>query len=238
MDAGRVEINQVVGWYRAGWALFKQNPPIWVLFTLTWLALALILLPLPLFGPIAWWVITPALYGGYLIAARELEQGRTPVLRHLFQGVLEGGKRARLLTIGVITLAAYVVLFMVLMAGSQMGAGPVDPGHVTSLAEWLNWFLRILLGAMVCGLSAMGVIYASPLVLFTPIEGIEAVMTSFEACWSNWRVILVFFGIFILLVLGTVLTLGLGFLVVVPVTYCASYQSYKSLFPEAASEAA
>lgn len=233
MDAGRAEIKQVADWYRAGWALFKKNPAIWVLFTLLWLALALILLPIPLIGPIAWWVMTPTLYGGYLFAARELEQGRTPVLRHLFQGVLEADKRTSLLTIGVVTLAAYVVLFMVLMAGSQMGSGPIDPEHVRSLGEWLNVILRVVLVIMVCGLSGMGLIYASPLVLFTPIEGIEAVMTSFEACWSNWRVLLAFFGVFMVLALAAVLTLGLGFLVVVPVTYCASYQSYKSLFAKA-----
>ena len=203
-----------------------------MLFTLIWLVLAFVLLPIPLIGPIAWWVMTPVLYGGYLLAARELEHGRTPVVRHLFQGLLEKDQRRRLLTIGVVTLPALVILFMVLGAGSQMGAGAINPDDVMSLAEWLNLFLRALLVAMVSGVSGMGLIYSSPLVLFTPIEGIEAVMTSFEACWNNWRVVLAFFGVFMVLALGAVLTLGLGFLVVMPVAYCASYQSYKSLFAE------
>ena len=236
MNAGRGEVKQVAEWYWAGWALFKKNPAIWVLFTLIWLMLALVLLlSIPLIGPIgpiAWWVMTPALYGGYLLAARELEHGRTPVVRHLFQGLLEKDQRGRLLTIGVVTLAAFVILFIVLGAGSQMGGGPIDPDHVRSLGEWLNLFLRVVLMAMVSALSGMSVIYSSPLVLFTPIEGIEAVMTSFEACWNNWRVVLAFFGVFVVLALGAVLTLGLGFLVVIPVAYCASYQSYKSLFAE------
>ena len=232
MNAGRAEVKQVAEWYWAGWALFKKNPAIWVLFTLIWLVLAFVLLPIPLIGPIAWWVMTPVLYGGYLLAARELEHGRTPVVRHLFQGLLEKDQRGRLLTIGVVTLAALVIVFLVLGAGSQMGAGAVNPDHVRSLAEWLNLFLRALLVAMVSGVSGMSVIYSSPLVLFTPIEGIEAVMTSFEACWNNWRVVLAFFGVFMVLALGAVLTLGLGFLVVMPVAYCASYQSYKSLFAE------
>ncbi|MGH8575511.1 MAG: BPSS1780 family membrane protein [Gammaproteobacteria bacterium] len=232
MNAGRAEVKQVVEWYWAGWALFKKNPAIWVLFTLIWLVLACALLPIPLFGPVAWWVMTPVLYGGYLLAARELEHDRTPVVRHLFQGLLESDSRGRLLTIGVVTSAAFVILVLVLGAGSQMGAGAVDPDHVRSLGEWLNLFLRVLLVAMVSTLSGMGLIYSSPLVLFTPIEGIEAVMTSFEACWNNWRVLLAFFGVFTVLALGAVLTLGLGFLVVIPVAYCASYQSYKSLFAE------
>jgi uncharacterized membrane protein len=232
MNAGRAEVKQVAEWYWAGWALFKKDPAIWVLFTLIWLVLAFVLLPIPLIGPIAWWVMTPVLYGGYLLAARELEHGRTPHVRHLFQGLLEKDKRGRLLTVGVITLAALVVLFVVFGAGSQMGGGAVNPEHVRSLAEWLNLFLRAFLVAMVSGVSGMGVIYSSPLVLFTPIDGFEAVMTSFEACWNHWRVLLAFFGVFTVLALGAVLTLGLGFLVVVPVTYCASYQSYKSLFAE------
>lgn len=232
MNAGRAEVKQVAEWYWAGWALFKKDPAIWVLFTLIWLVLAFVLLTIPLFGPIAWWVMTPVLYGGYLLAARELEHGRTPHVRHLFQGVLEKDKRGRLLTIGVITLAALIVLFVVFGAGSQMGGGAVNPEHVRSLAEWLNLFLRVLLVAMVSGVSGMGVIYSSPLVLFTPLDGFEAVMTSFETCWTHWRVVLAFFGVFTVLALGAVLTLGLGFLVVMPVTYCASYQSYKSLFAE------
>ncbi len=236
MNAGRVQVRQVAEWYRAGWALFKKNPAIWVLFTLIWVVLVFILwLMTPILGPIAWivwWVMTPVLYGGYLLAARELEHGRTPVVRHLFQGLLEKDKRGRLLTIGVVTLAALVILFLVLGAGSQMGGGAIDPGHVRSLAEWINLFLRAFLMAMVSAVSGMGLIYSSPLVLFTPIEGIEAVMASFEACWNHWRVLLAFFGIFTVLVFGAVLTLGLGFLVVIPVAYCASYQSYKSLFAE------
>ena len=232
MNAGRAEVKQVAEWYWAGWALFKKNPAIWVLFTLIWLVLAFVLLPIPLIGPIAWWVMTPVLYGGYLLAARELEHGRTPVVRHLFQGLLDKDQRGRLLTIGVVTLAALVIVFLVLGAGLQMGAGAVNPDHVRSLAEWLNLSLRALLVAMVSGVSGMSLIYSSPLVLFTPIEGIEAVMTSFETCWNNWRVLLAFFGVFMVLALGAVLTLGLGFLVVIPVAYCASYQSYKSLFAE------
>lgn len=232
MDAGRAEVKQVAEWYWAGWTLFKKNPPIWVLFTLIWLALAFVLLPIPLIGAIAWWVMTPVLYGGYVLAARELEHGRAPVLRHLFQGLLEKDQRGRLLTIGVVTLPALVILFMVLGPGSQMGGGAIDPDRVKSLSEWLNLFLRVLLVAMVSGVSGMGLVYSSPLVLFTPIEGLEAVMTSFEACWTNWRVMVAFLGVFTVLALGSVLTLGLGFLVVMPVAYCASYQSYKSLFAE------
>jgi len=232
MNAGRAEVKQVAEWYWAGWALFKKDPAIWVLFTLIWLVLAFVLLPIPLIGPIAWWVMTPVLYGGYLLAARELEHGRRPAVRHLFQGLLEKDKRGRLLTVGVITMAALVVLFVVFGAGSQMGGGAVNPDHVRSLAEWLNLFLRVFLVAMVSGVSGMGVIYSSPLVLFMPIDGFEAVMTSFETCCNNWRVLLAFFGVFTVLALGAVLTLGLGFLVVMPVTYCASYQSYKSLFAE------
>ncbi|MGH8566252.1 MAG: BPSS1780 family membrane protein [Gammaproteobacteria bacterium] len=236
MNAGRAEVKQVAEWYWTGWALFKRNPTIWVLFTLIWVVLAFaLLLSIPLIGPIgpiAWWVMTPVLYGGYLLAARELEHGRTPVVRHLFQGLLEKDQRGRLLTIGVVTLAALLILFLVLGAGSQLGSGPTDPDHVRSLSEWLNLFLRALLVAMVSGVSGMGIIYSSPLVLFTPIEGFEAVMTSFEACWNNWRVLLAFFGVFTVLALGAVLTLGLGFLVVMPVAYCASYQSYKALFAE------
>ena len=166
MNAGRAEVKQVAEWYWAGWALFKKNPAIWVLFTLIWLVLAFVLwLMTPLIGPIAWiawWVMTPVLYGGYLLAARELEHGRTPVVRHLFQGLLEKDQRGRLLTIGVVTLAALVIVFLVLGAGSQMGAGAVNPDHVRSLAEWLNLFLRALLVAMVSGVSGMSLIYSSP----------------------------------------------------------------------------
>jgi uncharacterized membrane protein len=230
MEAGRVEVKQVMDWYRAGWALFKKNPTVWLLFTLIWLVLGVALWEVPLIGPVAWWVLTPTLYGGYLIAARELEQGRLPAVRNLFQGLLDGEKRTALITIGVVTLAAYITLFLSLTLESQMGVGPTDPSHVMSLAEWLNVFLRILLVTIVVGLAGMGIIYASPLILFTSLEGIEALMTSFETCWDNWRVLLAFAAVFAALALGSVLTLGLGLFVAIPVTYCAAYQSYKTLF--------
>ncbi len=220
-------------WYREGWSLFSKNRVSWVLFTALWGLWALVLWQIPLIGRIAWWIINPALYAGFVYGAAQLRQGRALELEHLVRGLSDGRKRTHLLTLGVITLAGYAFLSIVTSVGESLGVEPLSAGGegVGSLAIAINVSLEVALFALILVLVAMALFYSCPAIMLEDErESFESMMLSFETCIDHWRPFAAFVAVFLGLSLVALLPLGLGFLVLIPVTGCAAYVSYDSLY--------
>ena len=228
--------KQAWSWYKAGWRLFLINPSTWVLYTFLWVLLAIFLWQIPILGH-AWWMITPALYAGLLYQAAEMEQGRPLAVSRFFIGLTTKTTRLPLLTLGVITLAAYVFLNVVAMA---------DPSLYTTIESlWradasigivaivLNLFVRCVLSFMILTLATMALLYSCPAIMFAGSDAFDAMMNSIETCARHWRAFTAFMGIFIGLAIAAMIPMGLGFLVLVPVTFCAAYASFQTLYGSA-----
>lgn len=223
-------------WYKGGWALFSKDRLTWVLFTALWGLGALLLWQVPFVGRVVWWVLNPALYAGFVYEAAELSQGRGLVLEHFLLGLTDGDKRKQLLTLGAITLAGYGFLSIIIALGPTVSniieplfrAGEGAGGSV--LATLINLFLWLLLIFMILTLVTMASLYSCPaIVLEKGREAFESMMYSFETCIDHWRPIAAFALIFLGLSLLALLPAGLGFLVLIPVTFCGAYVSYESL---------
>lgn len=229
MGAGK----QAWSWYKAGWRLFLRNPSMWIGYTLLWVLLALVLWQIPFFGRVAWWLIGPALYAGFLYQAAELDQGRSVSVNRFFIGLTGKATRLPLLTLGIITLAAYAFLQVVTT---------VDPSLYTTI-EWLiradagvglgtivvNLVIRCVLLILILTLVTMALLHACPAIMFGRSEAFDAMMNSFEICARNWRAFAAFVGIFVVLFLAAMIPMGLGLLVLVPVASCAAYASDQAL---------
>jgi len=220
-------------WYKAGWRLFLINPSTWILYTFLWVLLAIVLWQIPILGRVAWWIINPALYAGFLYQAAEMEQGRPLAVNRFFIGLTDKTTRLPLLTLGVITLAAYVFFSVVTM---------VDPSLYSTIESLLradassgivaiviNLFLRFVLAVMILTLATMALLYSCPAIMFAGSDGFDAMMNSFETCARHWRAFAAFMGIFIGLAIVAMIPMGLGFLVLIPVTSCAAYTSFQTL---------
>lgn len=248
MEPRVVEASECWSWFREGWRLFSLNPTLWTGASGVWLLTALGLAVLP-FGGIVWWLLGPGVYGGFLSCASESERGQPVEVKHLFRGFTGSPQRTSLLMLGAITMLGYFVISFVVTNTStgptvQMGE---EVRHTVSAAMIIGVFLRVLLVSMVSALVSAALLYSCPLIMFTGLDGLEALMTSVEACAKNWRPVLVIglvylfvaamgFLVFLLPSLSVVafalalIGIGLGVLVVAPVTYCASYLSYRSIF--------
>ncbi|MGH8509689.1 MAG: BPSS1780 family membrane protein [Gammaproteobacteria bacterium] len=229
--------KQAWSWYKAGWRLFLINPSTWVLYTLLWVLLAILLWQIPFLGRVAWWLIIPALYAGFLFQAAEMEQGRSLAVNRFFIGLTDKTTRLPLLTLGVVTLAAYVFLDVVTMA---------DPSLYTTIESLLrtdtstgttmiviNLLLRCVLLFLILTLVTMALLYSCPAIMFAGSDAFDAMMNSIETCARHWRAFAAFLGIFIGLDIAAMIPMGLGFLVLMPVTFCAAYASYHTLYGSA-----
>lgn len=78
-------------WIAQGWRLFLQNPGIWVVLALLFGLIYFVLGIIPIIGGLAAALLGPALFGGLVYGAREIDDGRSLELAHLFQAFREPG---------------------------------------------------------------------------------------------------------------------------------------------------
>lgn len=220
MEAKSVEPNAVQTWVVQGWQLFVKNPGMWIFLTFIGLVInvVLALFPIRVLGTLLLAAITPALFSGLLYGAAELDNGRALNVEDLFRGLTDPVKRIPLLKLGVVTVAATVPLFIIRL---MLGGG----AFLTLLAT----LLAIALGAAI----AVALIYACPLVMFAGVDPVEAVKNSIEACRKNMVPMAVLGGVFLFAALIAAIPVWLGFLVLLPVTVCTVYISYKHLYSQA-----
>jgi len=233
--------KQAWSWYKAGWRLFLINPSTWIFYTFLWVLLAIFLWQIPILGRVAWWMINPALYAGFLYEAAEMKQGRPLAVNRFFIGLTDKTTRLPLLTLGIITLAAYVFLNVVTM---------VDPTLYSTIESLLradassgiaaiviNLLVRCVLVFIILALATMALLYSCPAIMFAGSDAFDAMMNSFETCASHWRAFAAFMGIFIGLAIAAMIPMGLGLLVLMPVTFCAAYASFQTLYGSAQPDA-
>lgn len=217
MEAKSVEPNAVQSWVVRGWQLFVKNPGMWIFLTFIGLVVDVILalFPLRLLGSLALAVITPALFSGLLYGAAELDNGRSLNVEDLFRGLTDPVKRIPLLKLGVVTVVAAIL------------------GLIGLLMFKGGMFLTLIGSLIVAALSVavvVALIYACPLVMFAGMDPVEAVRNSIDTCRRNRVPMAVFGGMFLFAAVVAAIPLWLGFLVLLPVTVCAVYASYKDLY--------
>ena len=219
MEAKSVEPNAVQSWVVRGWQLFVKNPGMWIFLTFIGLVVDVILalFPLRLLGSLALAVITPALFSGLLYGAAELDNGRSLNVEDLFRGLTDPVKRMPLLKLSVVIVVAAI------------------PGLIGLLMFKGGMFLTLIGSLIVAALSVavvVALIYACPLVMFAGMDPVEAVRNSIDTCRKNLVPMAVFGGMFLFAAVVAAIPLWLGFLVLLPVTVCAVYASYKDLYSQ------
>lgn len=232
MRAHVVEAAQGWTWYVCGWRFFTLNPGMWIALVVLAIIIAFVLNLIPFIGRLAYMLIAPAFYGGFLYAARELDRGSDVEIGHLFVGLSDPNLRGGMLSLGGISIAVSVVtmVIMLLSAGNAMLHMEAMAHGAAPMGVSIGALLGILISLTVNLLVAMAFVYAVPLVMFDAVNPIDALKSSFEASWRNWLPLLVFGAIYIPLMIVAAIPLGLGLLVLLPVTSAALYCSYKSLY--------
>ena len=233
MQAKSVNAGQGASWFSCGWNLFKQDFGTWFIMFLILIGLSIVLSFIPFIGSLALIIISPALIGGFMYAASELDKGNNIEIGYLFQGFRDKDRMNKLLVLGGIYLLVQVILMAVMLSliggSSMMSAaetGNADPAAMMASGMGFSMLLIILVGVTVM----LGFIYATPLVMLDNMAPIESIKASYSACFKNILPLLVFGIIYLLLAVIAAIPIGLGFLILIPVSILALYCSYKSIF--------
>jgi len=217
-------------WIVEAFALFRKQPGIWILAAIVLGVLFIVIGMIPLLGSLATALLFPIFGAGLMLGCKDLDQGGTLELEHLFAGFKQ--KTGDLVMVGAFNLFGWVLIafavFIVVGGGVFMGVmrGGIE-GAGVSIASLLIAML------LVAGLSlplTMAIWFAPALIVLQDMAPAAALKSSFFACLRNWIPFLVY-GM-VLLVLGIVaaIPLALGYLVLVPVLAASVYTAYRDIF--------
>ncbi len=229
-DSGRkVGAGHAGQWIASGWRLFRRQPGIWVLLTLVFGLIAIVLSVIPVFGQLALVLLGPVFVGGMMLACRKVERGEELDLADLFAGFRRNtGSLITVALIGLAFIIAIVIPITLLTGAGAMFASMAgaDSAAMVGAGALLGFLLILALTLPV----NMALWFAPALVILEDQAPTRAVARSFRACIRN-LVPFVLYGL-ILFVLAFIasLPLGLGWLVLGPVVVGSVYAAYQDIF--------
>ena len=230
----RVTSGRAWHWTVYGWRLFIRDPGVWIVLYLVYLIIEYGLPLVPTAGPLVLSFIAPALTGGLLFAAREQDGGRPIHVDQLFHALRDRGVVGRVLVLGLIGLGFKLIS---IAAGVASLGGVLVAAFTGRLAASalvptlaLGGAFGLLVAITLSLVLAMLLYYAVPLVMFDAAHPIEAVKSSVAACTVNILPLTVLSLINAGLYLVAVLSLGVGIVVVGPITIGSLYAGYKEVY--------
>ncbi|GAB4272141.1 MAG: hypothetical protein Kow0065_21530 [Methylomicrobium sp.] len=197
-------------WFIDGWQLFKRKPLLLISGTVLWVVLEVMLALVPVVGEIIDGLLFPFLYGGFLYGIRQVDRQQSLELKHFFQGYFDKAKIRPLLILGLL-----LVFFEIIEAGLIVIIGP---------------FAALVLAAPLGILVFSALLYSVPLVMFGDIETIGAIKSSYDSCGKHISALISIYLIMLGFALLAIVTMGFGLLLIMPVTFCAFYLSYKAIY--------
>lgn len=213
----QVDAGAVFLWLRQGSLLFLARPGLWLGAAALALFIACASLLAPLAGSVLLVVGLSLQHAGMQNLCRALSEERELRFSSFFSGFF--GKFNGLLLIGAVTA---LLLCCALWCGEVLSSGMSG-----APARVLRFFIAFVLSIPV--LLAAG--FAPVLHLFNDMPPLPAMRSSFQACASNWRPLLVLAVVFLLLAFIALLSAGLGLLVVIPIASGVLYAAYRDIFP-------
>lgn len=181
--------------------------------TFIWLLLeAGLTLLLQVLGIMIGALVFPMFYAGFLHGARALDQGGELYIGHVFRGFTRASRILPLLFLGLLPLSFELITLGIFDA--LLGA--ILPALMVVAPLGIMTFVALL--------------FSCPLVMFVGVRPIPAIKSSYKACGKNLAPLLVIVVFLMLLAVGSVITLGLGLFVAMPLSCCTLYLSYMSIY--------
>ena len=220
MQIKRIPASRAVDWYKQGWALFSKDMKTWVLMALVMGMGGFVLNFLPILGQIVILVLLPALIAGLLYSAQQANAGKPLKLEYLWKVLLDARKRNEFLALGGIlfALAALVGIISVVFVGDSLLRGATAG-------------VGGMLFLLIVGFASFVLFYfTTALMLFRELSLFDALKMCVSTAVTQVLPLLVLFLMYSVLSLVAVIPLGLGMLVLIPVTVGAVFVSYQEIF--------
>ena len=242
MQIRSLETGRGWGWITEGFDLFRRSALLWIVIALLYTVVTSAISMIPLLGTAALTIIQPVLGAGFMVACRELANGRELRIDQLFEGFRN--KTQPLLTVGLLTFAGYVAIMM-LVGGAFMLFGGVEAASGVFTGNYpephtreeamplaLGVLASVLVGLALAVPLAMASWFAPALVWFDNLPAFDAMKQSLQGCWKNVLPFMLYGLILGVLLIVAVLPFGLGLLVLIPAAVCSVYVSYLDIFAD------
>jgi len=235
MHVNKIDVSRGWGLYGRGWNTFKGDPVTWILMVIIFLVLSLVVNLIPFLGGLIMAIVTPVLLAGFLKLAHDVEAGGKGGVGHLFLPLQDAERRNPLLLLGLVALAASVLLVIVmalLLGGAMaMGGGLANSGSMMMPLSGIGIFGMLVLFALYLAIFAV-LAFSIPLVYFRGAHIGDAIKASISGTLANIVPLIVFSLIYFVLAIIALIPFGLGLLVLGPVVFGALYGMYREIFPE------
>ena len=235
MEPQRLPAGQGWEWIKQGYALFMKAPLLWIVMLLIFFVAAVALSNVPLLGEPLVSLLMPVVLAGLMSGCRALEQGEELELAHFFNGFKH--HTSRLVALGGITLILQLlILGLMMLAGagalvSLMMSGQSNPDPEVLVAAFSGATFAISLGIALYLLVTSVMQFATMLVYFNNVPPLQALQLTLRAFVYNIWPMLVFGVTFMFLAILATLPMGLGWLVLFPMSFTSLYATYRAIFP-------
>jgi hypothetical protein len=231
-DAVSVAAGNGWQWITEGFALFRKQPGLWIGIIIVWFIMMALLSIIPFIGGLATMFLTPVFLGGIMLGCKALDRDEPLTFNHLFAGF--STNTSNLIMIGVLELAALVVVFLIVgvIMGFSLLPALLGGGRGATAASMSGLLLAALVMLALMIPVYMAVWFAPALVVFRNLSAMEAMKASFAACLKNIVPFLVYGVIAFVLAIGASIPAMLGWLVLGPTLVAAIYTAYKDIFQE------
>ena len=243
-------------WVLTGFALFRKSPAMWGFLVLFYIMLMQLLGMIPVFGWFAATVLIPVFSASFMIASRELDQGRKLRFDLLFSGFKsnlpallgQGGLylASGLTILGLSALVDGGLLLQLMVLGAKPPAAAFEDGSLAGAAMLAGSLYLPVLAAFW---------FAPALSAWRNLPALQALFYSFFAALSNWRAFCAYglalvllslicsVALFVLALLvrgllgdksqnAFVLVMLPVMLIYVPTLFASFYASYRDVFPQ------
>lgn len=223
-----VGVGDSINWLKGGWKIFTSNIANWVLMTLIFGVIGIVLSFIPFIGALALYLLLPLFIGGLLYSAQKADQGQATDIMDIFAMFKDEQRRTPLIILGLLMLAVGFVMMVVVGGMMFASIDSVPNGEMSMMPSiGMGGFLVAVIATI---LSSMLFIFATPLVMFKNMSAVDAIKNSFMACVKNFPAFIIFMIIYFVLAIVAAIPFGLGFLVLLPVMVAAVYVGYKRIF--------
>jgi len=227
-EPNSVSAGRGTAWISEGWSLFREAMGLWIGIAFTFIAILLALGFIPFLGQLANYFLGTVFAAGLMLGCRSLDQGEGLRFDHLFAGFQKN--LGQLLLVGLFYLAGFVIVMLVVFAilgGAVVGmfVGSMQPDLSMS-----TFFLAMLIAMGLSIPLMMAIWFAPALVALNDMPAFAAMKLSFRGCLRNILPFLVYGIVLFILAFVATIPIGLGWLLLMPTTVCATYISYREIF--------
>lgn len=222
-------------WWTKAWPPFRRQTGMWIgLIVVTFIVFAVVSL-IPVIGQLAITLFWPAVAGGLMLGAREVDRDGVLGFGYLTAGF--SANAGQLVLLGVVYLVGMLVAggIAMLIAGVGMGTmlmGASGGGSSAAMGAVgaASILLAVLIAVALLVPVYMATWFAPALIVFHGTGAVDAMKASFFGCLKNIVPFLVYGLVGLVLAIVASIPFGLGWLVLGPVLVISVYVGYRDIY--------